>query len=106
MLSAPRFRRDAVVYLISYDGQSTPDDKVAKYIERAYPARARVLFAQYLVRSDATALAILLDLTKHTEPTSRLLVSEVTQNLASQNLQVDEATMETWEAQAHDCAES
>jgi hypothetical protein len=55
------------------------------------------------VRSEASALALVVDLMKQLDPDDALLVSEVTQNLAWHNLKIPGAAMENWETEARDC---
>jgi hypothetical protein len=98
-------REDCVVYLISYDSERQTDStKLTAYLNRHFTVCARILPSQHLVHSEATALAILLDLRKHIHTDAGLLISEITQNLAWHNLKIDETAMEDWEARARDCS--
>ncbi len=55
---------------------------------------------EYLIHSDASALSLLVDVARHLAPDERVLVSEVTQNVAWHNLRIDEEAMESWESRA------
>jgi hypothetical protein len=93
-----------VVYLISYDSNRHKDFiKLTTYLQRNFPVCSRILASQYLVRSEASALALVVDLMKHIDAEDGLLVSEVTQNLAWHNLKIGGAAMENWEAASRDC---
>jgi hypothetical protein len=57
---------------------------------------------EYLIHAEAPALSLLVELVRHLAPDERVVVSEVTQNLAWHNLKVDEAAMEDWESRARE----
>lgn len=93
-----------MVYLISYDSSRHKEStKFTSYLHRTFPVCSRILSSQYLVRSEASALALVVDLMKHLDAEDALLVSEVTQNLAWHNLKIGGAAMENWEAESRDC---
>lgn len=93
-----------MVYLICYDPKRQKDSsRLLTYLQRTFPVYARVLSSEYLVHSDASAMALLLELRKQVDADEGLLVSEVTQNLAWNCLKVTEEAMENWEVQARDC---
>jgi hypothetical protein len=95
---------DAVVYLVSYDSERPKDfTNFTRYLQRTFPVCSQILSSQYLVRSEANSLALVVDLLKHMDSGDRLFVSEVTQNLAWHNLKVAESAMENWETEARDC---
>jgi hypothetical protein len=97
-------QEDGVVYLISYDsGRQKETSKLPSYVQRTFPACARVLPSQYLIHSEASALSLLLDLRKNLEVDEGILVSEVTQNVAWHCLKISEDAMEDWEARAREC---
>lgn len=93
-----------MVYLISYDSSRQKEsDKLPAYVQRNFPAGARILPSQYLIHSEASALSLLLDLRKHLASDEGILVSEVTQNVAWHCLKISEDAMEDWEARAREC---
>jgi hypothetical protein len=59
--------------------------------------------SDYLIHSDGPALSLLVDLARHVAPDDRLVVSEVTQNVAWHNLRIEEDAMENWESRAREC---
>jgi hypothetical protein len=93
-----------VVYLICYDSEGLKDaTPFTSHLKRVFPGCTRIMCSEYLIRSDAPALSLLVDLARHLAPNERVVVSEVTQNLAWHNLKIDEAAMEEWESRAREC---
>ena len=93
-----------MVYLISYDASRQKESgKLPSFVQRNFPACARILPSQYLIQSEASALSLLLDLRKNLEADEGILVSEVTQNAAWHCLKISEDAMEDWEARAREC---
>jgi hypothetical protein len=93
-----------VVYLISTTPSRQEDSaKLINYLQKNFPTCSQILPSQYLVRSEASSLALVVDIVKRIGAEAGLLVTEVTQNLAWHNLKIEEAAMERWEAEARDC---
>ena len=93
-----------MVYLICYDSDERKDSTTfTSHLKRMYPGCTRITCSEYLILSDAPALSLLVDLARQLAPDDRLVVSEVTQNLAWHNLKIDESAMETWESRARNC---
>lgn len=93
-----------VVYLICYDSEGRKESApFTSHLKRLFPGCTRVMYSEYLIQSDAPALSLLVDLGRHLAPEDRLVISEVTQNVAWHNLRIEEDAMENWESRARDC---
>jgi hypothetical protein len=96
-----------VVYLICYDSEGRKDGTTfISHLKRVCPGCTRIMGSEYLIQSDAPALSLLMDLARHVAPDERVVVSEVTQNVAWHNLKIGEAAMEEWESRARECGET
>jgi hypothetical protein len=96
-------QRGRVVYLICYESDGRKDPATfTSHLKRLFPGCTRIMCSEYLIQSDASALTLLVDVARHLAPDERVLVSEVTQNLAWHNLKIDEAAMEGWESRARE----
>jgi hypothetical protein len=92
-----------VVYLICYDTDQRKDSTTfTSHLKRMFPGCTRIMATEYLIHAEAPALSLLVELVRHLAPDERVVVSEVTQNLAWHNLKVDEAAMEDWESRARE----
>ena len=93
-----------VVYLICYYSEGRKDSTTfTSHLKRVFPGCTRIMCSEYLIQSEAPALSLLVDVARHLAPDERVVVSEVTQNLAWHNLKIDEAAMEDWESRAREC---
>lgn len=100
-------REAGVVYLICYDSDGRKDSTpFTAQLKRIFPGCTRIMCSEYLIHSEASALSLLVDMASHLAPDERVVVSEVTQNLAWHNLKIEEDAMENWESQARDCGYS
>jgi hypothetical protein len=99
------FWEAGVVYLICYDSDGRKDATTfTSHLKRVFPGCTRILCSEYLIQSEAPALSLLVDLARNLAPNERVVVSEVTQNLAWHNLKIDESAMEDWESRARECS--
>jgi hypothetical protein len=95
-----------VVYLICYDSDGRKESTAfTSHLKRMFPGCTRIMCSEYLIHAEGPALSLLVDLARHVAPDDRLVVSEVTQNVAWHHLRIEEDAMENWESQARDCGQ-
>ena len=84
------------IYLVSYDlHRETNDERLEERI-REHGEAVRVLLSQFVVRTDLSAAALVVDLQNFLDSDDRLLVNELTDNTAWYNLRASDDLMEKW----------
>ena len=93
-----------MIYLISYDLNRGKDyTRLITHIEKKYPKRARVLYSQWLIQSEATPKQVGDDLLQHMDSDDGLMVSEMLDTTVWRTLLISDATMQKWIAVARHC---
>jgi hypothetical protein len=92
-----------VVYLVSYDLNRVKDyARLKEGISKTYPTSAKVLYSQYFVHTDQSAVQIKDALIKFVDADDGLLVTEVFKTSAAwrQKLHMNDVDMGKWIAAA------
>ena len=76
-----------MIYLISYDLNGKDDDYPTLWGALRSDGAIRILFSEWLMSSNESALQVANRYARHLDANDRLFVSEVTQNCAYLNLQ-------------------